>query len=212
MPLGEIDLILVNGESVDLSYSLQDSDRVSVYPVFESLDITPQLRIRSRPLRKISFVVDTQLGKLAKYLRMLGFDTLYRNDYQYDALVALSRDQGRLLLTVDSDLVQHSDLTRAYHICALTPREQLVEVLTRFDLFTMAKPFCRCLRCNEQLRPVRKQAVIERLPPETGEHYDEVWMCPVCGRVYWEGSHLHNMDRFVQEIMAHGQGQAHGTK
>src|SRR5262245_61664799 len=75
-PNTEVDLILVNGQSVDFSYLLQDGDRVSVYPVFESIDISPLLRLRPAPLRHPRFVLDSHLGRLAAYLRMLGFDTL----------------------------------------------------------------------------------------------------------------------------------------
>lgn len=203
--LDEIELILVNGESVDLAHPLQDGDRVSIYPVFEALDITSQLQVRSRPLREIRFIVDTDLGKLAKYLRMLGFDTLYQNDYEGDDLVALSRNEKRVLLSKDGDLMKRSRLSRAYEVRATTPRQQLVEVLARFDLFGMMKPFDRCLRCNARLAPVRKQDVIDRLTPETAEHYDQFWLCPVCRRLYWEGSHLHRMNRFVQEILAQGR-------
>lgn len=207
VPIDEIDLILVNSESVDLAHRLRDGDRMTIYPVFESLDITSELRLRSRPLREIRFIVDSHLGKLAKYLRMLGFDTLYKSDCEDDDLIALSRNEKRILLSRDGDLLERRGLTHVYRVGATTPREQLVEVLTRFDLFAMVKPFDRCLRCNQQLEPVRKQDVIDRLPPRTSAHYDEFWLCPICGRLYWEGSHLHNMDRFIQVILAQGQAR-----
>src|SRR4030042_2496300 len=82
IPHAEIDLILVNGHSVDFSYLVQDGDWISVYPVFESLDITPLVHVRPQPLRETRFILDAHLGKLAIYLRMLGYDTLYRNNYQ----------------------------------------------------------------------------------------------------------------------------------
>ncbi|MEK7405630.1 MAG: Mut7-C RNAse domain-containing protein, partial [Acidobacteriota bacterium] len=106
VPHTEVDLILANGESVDFSYVVRDGDRISVYPVFESLDITPLLRLRERPLRQPRFVLDAHLGKLAAYLRMLGFDTLYRNDYQDPELVALAARDKRILLTRDVGLLK----------------------------------------------------------------------------------------------------------
>src|SRR3989338_9144205 len=73
VPHTEVDLILVNGASVDFSYLVQDGDRISVYPMFESFDIRPLVHLRPRPLREPKFVLDTHLGKLAVYLRLLGF-------------------------------------------------------------------------------------------------------------------------------------------
>ena len=100
MPHTEIDLILVDGESVGFNYQLRGGERVSVYPVFESLDITPLVHLRSKPLRKTRFVVDVHLGKLAHKLRLLGFDTLFRNDFNNSEIVELSL-QEKLKQKVD---------------------------------------------------------------------------------------------------------------
>lgn len=83
VPHTEVEVVLLNGVSVDLEQLAPDGDRISVYPVFESLDVTPLLRLRGYPLRTVRFLADAHLGKLAGYLRMLGFDTLYRNDWQW---------------------------------------------------------------------------------------------------------------------------------
>ncbi len=89
VPHTEVDLILANGESVGFSYLVRDGDRISVYPVFESIDIAPIVRVRPQPLRDPRFVLDTHLGRLASYLRMLGFDTLYQSDYQDEELLRI---------------------------------------------------------------------------------------------------------------------------
>jgi len=100
-PHPEVDLILVNGQAVDFSYHLQDGDRVSVYPVFETFDITPLNRLRPHPLRQPRFVLDGHLGRLAAYLRMLGFDTLYTPHAEDERLAQLASDEKRILLTRD---------------------------------------------------------------------------------------------------------------
>ena len=133
VPHTEIDLILVNGESVDFSHPLQAGDRISVYPIFESIDIAPVLRVRPKPLRVPRFVLDTHLGRLAAYLRMLGFDALYRNDFDDDLLAELSRDENRILLTRDRALLKRSMVTHGYWMRETSPRQQLMEVLQRFD-------------------------------------------------------------------------------
>jgi len=200
VPHTEVDLILANGESVDFSYVLRDDDRISVYPVFESIDITPLVRVRPRPLRQTRFVLDTHLGRLAVYLRMLGFDTLYRNDYRDEELARISSEERRILLTRDRGLLKRNAVTRGYCVRSTEPRQQLIEVLRRFDLFGSLAPFQRCLRCNGTLQPVRKEEVINRLPPRTRRYYDEFRICIRCGQIYWKGSHYQRMQRFAEWV------------
>jgi hypothetical protein len=116
VPHTEIDLILANGASVDFAYLVQDGDHISVYPVFEALDITPVLRLRPQPLRESRFVLDAHLGRLAGYLRMAGFDTLYRNDFTDPELAYISHDEHRILLTRDIGLLKRSMVTHGYFV------------------------------------------------------------------------------------------------
>lgn len=206
VPHTEVDLILANGESVDFSYQVRDGDRISVYPVFESLDITPLVRVRPQPLREPRFVLDTHLGKLATYLRLLGFDTLYRNDAADHALAAIARAEQRILLTRDRGLLKHGVVTHGYHVRETDPERQVVEVLRRFDLFRAIAPFRRCLRCNGLLEPVPKEGVIDRLEPKTRQYYDEFSTCQGCGRIYWKGSHYQRMLSFIARVVGAGQG------
>jgi hypothetical protein len=134
VPVDHIDLILVNGESVDFSYPLKGGERISVYPVFESLDIGSATQLRSAPLRELRFVADVKLGELAKHLRLLGFDCLYHNDTDFKSLVDISVKQGRVLLTRSNTLLKHPDITRAVLVRERDPDKQLTEVLKRLDL------------------------------------------------------------------------------
>lgn len=199
VPHTEIDLILVNGESVDFTYLVQAGDRISVYPVFEAIDISPIVRVRPQPLRGPRFVLDTHLGRLARYLRMLGFDTLYRNDYTDDALAHLASVDHRILLTRDPGLLKRSIITHGYRIRSSDPRQQIGEVLERFDLRGAIAPFARCLRCNTPLQVVRKEEIADQLPPRTRILYDEFRQCSTCGRVYWQGSHYRRMAAWVAQ-------------
>ncbi len=200
VPHTEVDLILVNGESVDFSYLVQGGDCISVYPVFESIDITPLVRVRPQPLREPRFVLDTHLGRLARYLRMLGFDTLYRNDYVDEELARISSEEHRILLTRDPGLLKRSVVTHGYWIRESDPHHQLLQILQRFDLFRAIAPFVRCLRCNGLLQPVRKEAVLDRLHPMTQEMHDEFHICPECDRIYWKGSHYRRMQQFIERL------------
>jgi len=201
VPHPEVDLILANGQSVDFSYLVKDGDRISVYPVFETLDITPLVRLRPHPLRETRFVLDVHLGRLASYLRMLGFDTLYRNDYDDPELAHISSSQNRILLTRDRGLLKRSIVTHGYCLRQTNPREQLLEVLRRFDLFRAIHPFNRCLRCNGRLEPVDKAAVVDHLPAKVEKYYDDFRRCRSCGQIYWKGSHYERMRRFIDGVL-----------
>lgn len=202
VPHPEVDLILANGQSVDFSYLVRDGDRIVVYPVFESLDISPLVRLRPEPLRTPRFVLDVHLGQLARYLRLLGFDTLYQNDYTDEELAEISGSEGRILLTRDRGLLKRSIVTHGYCLRTTDSRQQLLEVLRRFDLTGIVKPFQRCIRCNGLLHAVDKAVVVDHLPPKIRDDYDEFRRCQRCGQVYWKGSHFERMEQFVADVMA----------
>jgi len=201
VPHTEVDMVLVNGVSVDFSYILTDQDRVSVYPVFELLDISDVTRLRPQPLREPRFVVDVNLGRLARYLRLLGFDTLYRNDYKDEDLVDISLGQGRILLTRDRSLLKHAAITHGCFVHNTEPLRQIEEVILRLDLASSATPFRRCIRCNGLLQPVEKGEIEERLPPLTRKYYEVFWMCGDCAQIYWKGAHYGKMMELVEELL-----------
>ncbi|HUI64789.1 MAG TPA: Mut7-C RNAse domain-containing protein [Bacteroidota bacterium] len=204
----EVDLILVNGESAALSHILRENDRVSIYPVFDSIDVTPLTKMDDRPRRRMRFVLDVHLGKLAHHLRMMGFDTLYRNDYTRSELLGIASRDDRILLSKSSSLVEAEELTAAYRVRSSDPREQLLEVLTRFDLWRAARPFVRCLHCNSLLQPEAKNAVAEHLPEKVRELYLKFNRCPSCGRIYWEGTHFQKMQAFIVGLAGEARIQA----
>ncbi len=204
VPHTEVDLILVNGESVDFSYRPRDGDRISVYPMFESLDISSVQRLRPRPLREPRFVLDGHLGRLAAYLRLLGFDTLWRKDFDDETLARLSQQEKRALLTRDQGLLKRKAVMRGYWVRSSVPREQLREVLERFDLHRLVAAFTRCLACNGILRAAALEEVQEHLPPRTAQSYREFWRCNQCAKVYWKGSHYRRMERLVRDIACGG--------
>jgi len=193
VPHTEVDLILVNGRPVDFAYRVQDGDRISVYPVFEAFDISGLTRLRPHPLRDPRFVLDVHLGRLARYLRMSGFDTLYQNRCTDERLAEVSRQEHRILLTRDVGLLKRSSVTHGYCLQATKPRQQLVEVVGRFDLVRLTKPFSRCLRCNTLLVEAGKDQVRRQLFAQVALLHDEFQRCPDCGRAYWKGGHFRGM-------------------
>lgn len=152
-------------------------------------------------------VLDNHLGRLAAYLRMLGFDTLYRNDYSDEELAALLAEDSRILLTRDRRLLMRKVVRYGYCLRSLDPLEQLREVIRRFDLLRRKRPFHRCLRCNHPLERVEKSAILDRLEPKTKVYYEEFVRCPACDQIYWQGSHFERMQAMVTEISAQPDGE-----
>ncbi|HOB53320.1 MAG TPA: Mut7-C RNAse domain-containing protein [Acidobacteriota bacterium] len=206
VPHPEVDLILVNGESVDFGHPLGDGDRVSVYPVFESLDIAGATRLRPRPLREPRFILDVHLGRLARHLRLLGFDTRYANDAADAAIAAAAARERRIVLTRDRGLLKHGAVTRGYWVRTTAPRAQAAEVIRRFQLEARLHPFTRCLECNGVLRPVDKAAVANRLPSCARRLHDNFAECPGCRRLYWPGSHHRRLAEFVTQLREKVEG------
>lgn len=197
VPHVEVELIVVNGESVGFDYRLKDGDRVAVYPVFESIDVSPAVKLREKPLRKTAFVVDVNLGRLARLLRLLGFDVLFSNAYADDEIVAISEAQGRIVLTRDRRLLHAKAVTHGAWVRSVWPRRQVDEVVRRFDLANLVRPFSRCADCNGRIEPVAKGAVADRLEPKTKKYFEKFYRCPDCGKIYWEGSHVDRLrERF----------------
>lgn len=202
VPLNEIDLVLVNGVSESLDYGLREGDRVSIFPVFDSIDVTPITKIKNRPSRRLRFVLDTHLGKLAHHLRMLGFDTLYRNDYTRDDLVRIAESEDRIVLSKSRVLLGKDVIEAGYRVVSSDPREQLTEVLRRFDLWRSVHPFQRCLHCNAVLHSAPRESVIDHLPERVRESYDDFTECPLCRRTYWKGTHFEKMMEFTRQVYA----------
>jgi len=205
VPHAEVDLILVNGRPVDFHYHLEPGDRVSVYPVFESLDITPVLRLRPEPLRHPSFILDVHLGKLARRLRCLGFDAVYRNDFTDEQLIGEAEKESRIILTRDRNLLKHGRVLRGSWVRSGRLEEQVREIVERFDLARRFRPFTRCLLCNGSVAPVPKSEVEDRLPPRTKAEFHEFTRCRVCGRVYWKGSHYDRLAAVVNRLGGPGR-------
>lgn len=201
VPHTEVDLIIVNSNPVDFSYKLKKGDIISVYPVFESIDISSTTRLRPKPLRNTRFILDVHLGKLAKYLRLLGFDCLIDEHIGDNEIIAISLQEKRIILTRDRNLLKHRQVTHGYWIRSQKPKKQLEEVISRFELRNNANPFTRCMECNNTLTRVDKNDVLGDLQSKTREYYSNFWKCPGCGRVYWEGSHFESMKKLVDSIL-----------
>lgn len=200
VPHTEVELILVNGESVGFDRLLDDGDRVAVYPKFEAFDVSSLLRVRDSPLRVIRFIADAHMGGLAKLLRMAGFDTLYDNGFDDNEIAVIARREARIVLSRDRDLLKRREITHGCYVRALHPRQQLREIFQRLDLVGMSRPMTLCLRCNAPLRAIDKQLVLDQLPPSVRANKQEFSTCDVCRRVFWEGTHWQQMRQLLDSL------------
>ncbi len=204
IPHTEIDLIISNDKSVDLDYQVQPGDRIEVYPLSISAEFSlPDHAIvhcQPEPLSEHRFVLDVHLGKLATYLRMLGFDTLYRNDYDDPVLADISSEERRILLTCDRMLLMRKQISYGYYVRNRKPQQQLLEILSRYNLYGQIKPFSRCMHCNGCTHPVSKCSIETRLLAKTKKYYNDFYQCDSCKKIYWKGSHYQEMKKLIDKF------------
>jgi len=199
VPHTEVELIVVDGESVGFDRLVGPGDRVAVYPVFEAFDVSGELRLREAPLRDSRFVLDVHLGSLARYLRMLGFDAAL-GPVDDAGLARISAAEGRILLTRDRGLLMRGSVTHGYWVRETGGRRQIAEIVRRFDLARAVRPFTRCMACNGALAEAAKAEVAAAVPERVAAAHREFRRCPGCGRIYWEGTHHQRMRRWIAEL------------
>ena len=202
IPFSEVDLVMVNSQPVERSHRLFNNDYVSIYPTFETFDISSLKTTQKQPLRITRFIVDAHLGKLAKYLRMLGFDTLYKNDYGDMEIVEIAKEKERIILSRDKLLLKSPRVNHGYYVRATEKRNQLIEVVEKFDLYSQFKSFTRCMTCNTVLLLKSKETIRNLIDPDIHRCFNEFFFCPLCNKVFWKGSHFERMERLILNIIS----------
>jgi len=149
----------------------------------------------------MSFIADCMLGKLARWLRALGFDVLYSSKTGDDELLNIARREGRNLLTRDTRLLERAKAVPSLLITSEKWDEQVIQVLTEFDLKNEVRPFSRCLDCNRRLKPLTKDEARNLVAPFVLEHALAFALCPDCGRVFWTGTHFDDMHSKIDAIL-----------
>jgi len=201
VPHTEVELILIDGVSSDFTKQLMGGENISVYPAFKIFDISSVTLVMPEPLSEIRFVLDVHLGKLASYLRMAGFDSLYSNSASDVELADRSALERRILLTFDRELLKRKSVVYGYNVRSRDPEEQISEVLNHFSLLNSLRPFSRCMICNGVLEAVPKAEVYTILPVKVREYPDEFTRCQGCGRIYWKGTHYERMNKFLKQLL-----------
>lgn len=148
----------------------------------------------------IKLLADEHLGRVAKYLRMLGFDTAYEKSSNDRSIILIAKREGRIVLTRDLELFRRLG-ANAFYVHEKEPRKQLLEVIKRLGLCGQINPLSRCLECNTPLVSIKKGQIRDVLPPKVEVFCDRFWVCPNCGRLYWNGTHYERMRSFVDEVI-----------
>jgi uncharacterized protein len=203
VPHPEIDLILVNGHPVDFYYGIANAANIELYPV--GTKPTQFNEKRLQVATNAMFVVDGHLGRLARHLRLLGFDVAYDPRAEDRQLLRVMEHENRALLTRDRRLLMHAVVKTGYCPRSQNADEQTVEVIRRFNLLGSIAPFTRCISCNAPLRTVPKTEIIERLEPLTKIYYEQFRRCTGCGQIYWPGSHFSKLQKRIEQIRLNSQ-------
>ena len=189
VPHTEIGALRVNHRDATLDRIVRDGDLIEVHAR------------GAEPAPETGFVADAHLGGLARFLRMLGYDTAHRNDLDDVEIRRLANDERRVVLSRDRELLKCRDIARGCFVRALKAEEQLREVAARYRLAERARPFTRCLHCNLPLVAIDKASVIDRLPERVREIHERFVRCPGCERIFWEGTHYERMRAVLQELL-----------
>jgi uncharacterized protein len=196
-PHTEVGSILVSGQEVDFNYRPVPEDEVEVLPPVPPVDVGKPSPLRPKPFSGVRFIADVNVGKLARLLRMLGFDVFYRNDLDDEIIAATASAEQRICLTMDGRLLKRRQIIYGRLVRSQAPEQQTREVVHLYGLADLFRPFSRCLRCNELLAPVAKEVIIDRLEPLTRKYYDAFYRCPKCKKIYWPGSHREHMEKII---------------
>jgi len=199
VPHPEIHRLLINGEDQNFDYLVGSDDRIEVFGLPLPVDPTEESFLRPG-VPDIRFAVDANVSKLAGLLRMTGFDTFSDPGLDDGELAEISYQDQRILLTRDNALRKRKKVVHGRLVRHHKPVEQLREIIDLYGLRDKIEPFSRCLRCNDRLREVAKEEIMDRLQPLTRKYYDDFMICPRCDRLYWPGSHRERMVQIIEEI------------
>ncbi len=200
VPHAEVDVILVDNRSVEFNFLLTGGESVRVYSEYDKSQKTGILHLRPELPKEKKFIVDVNLGKLAQKLRLLGFDTLFENNYDDHEIVKITRWNNRIILTRDIGILKYNAVKYGYWVRNTQPSEQVAEVVRKFNLTPAINPFSRCTICNGILVPVDKNQIADKITPQTYQQYDEYTQCRNCGKIFWKGSHVKKIEAWIKQL------------
>jgi len=200
VPHVEVDLILVNGYSVAFNHNLRGKEKIEIYPRGEAPELSPLVHLSAKPLPRAKFIIDVNLGKLARKLRLLGFDSRYGNDLQDRDIVEQAIQEQRIILTRDKGILKYGSVTHGYWLRSDDPKRQVNEVMKHFQLLQDIQPFTLCSSCGGPLVQVDAKQLMERLPQDTRQQFKLFMECQLCRQLYWQGSHYTRICNWIKKL------------
>ena len=202
VPHPEVQMILQDDQPVSFRKALKSSVRIAVYPFFYKFDIPPNFLVNRETHQKLKFILDVHLGKLAKYLRFAGLDTLLFPSLNDNEIVQIGSRENRIILTRDIGVLKHRMVTFGYWLRSQDPKEQFWELIHHFRIGPEDfDPWTRCSICNGPIKKVPKQKIGAYLKPGTRQYFTEFFQCTGCGRVYWKGSHYQKLNAWIEKTI-----------
>lgn len=196
IPHTEVGLIKLKDENIDFTYKVNGADSFHIYPVNYSQESRESTLLRPK-IKEYKFMVDANIGKMSKYLRMMGFDTYYDLSIDDKEIVEIAEKQNRIILTRDIGMLKRKIATHGYFIRNTDISEQAVEVINRFDLQDKITPFSICLECNSKIEKTEKPKVEKLVPERVYKQFEDFYECKTCNKIFWKGSHY---DKMIEDI------------
>lgn len=200
VPHSEIGTILSNRQEQIFESIPEVSDHFHIHPLSAATSPLRSTTLRPQPLPGYKFMVDINVNRLAGLLRMAGFDALSAPRVSNARLVEITRDEERILLSRNRDLLKHSAVLHGRLVRSQQPDVQLSEIINLYQLQRLIRPFSRCMRCNGRLYDVPKETIMDELLPLTKKYYRMFKRCSDCSQIYWRGTHYSHMVKKINQL------------
>ena len=202
LPHTEVSKIVLNGQEQTFEKIAGDGDHFEIHPLTSAMLPTMATTLRPIPLATCLFLVDINVGRLARLLRMTGIDAeAVAAESTDSATVQRAIEEKRILVTRNRNILRHRRLTFGRLVRSENPEHQLREIINLYQLQNRLMPFSRCIACNGLLTKVAKETIIDRLLPLTNKYYTRFNQCTDCGKIYWHGSHHKRMTDKIDRIL-----------
>ncbi|MCX8057647.1 MAG: Mut7-C ubiquitin/RNAse domain-containing protein [Ignavibacteria bacterium] len=199
IPHTEVEVILVNKESVDFNYKIKDGDKIEVFPQYKSELHKKAKRLKYKFKGKPKFVADVHLGKLVREMRKLGLDVYYNSNFDDERIVDISNSENRIIITRDLGLLKRKNVKFGIYLKSNHTKEQLKEIFSKYDLAKLINPLTLCLECGTRLKRISKEKAILKLKNHQFEKSMKFYFCTKCEKIYWQGSHYQRMLKSIEK-------------
>lgn len=163
----------------------------------------------------MKFLTDGMLGKLTRWLRLLGYDVKYSRSLNDEQLIEIAKRESRILLTRDLKLYRQATVQKinSFFVERTTEAKKLASLAKRFNLkLDFDVTVSRCPKCNAQIKPIAKEEITGKVPETTASYYDEFWKCLNCEKIYWQGAHWKRINKTLEEakeVLEHDKNEVH---